>query len=100
MHPLFHMIARFQIPFAKALQLFKAFIQPILLYNAENWSVLTDKQLPKCMSNSERLYEYALKSKTTVAQLKFFKYLLGLSRQAPTMAVLGEVAELPLSLEG
>ena len=45
MMPLYRTIIQFQIPFRKSLKLFRTYIEPILLYNAENLSILTDKQM-------------------------------------------------------
>ena len=96
MIPIYKTIMQFQLPFLKTIQLFQTFIEPILLYNAENWSILTDKQIEKCKNNHHSLYEISLKSPTTTTQLKFSKFILGLNKQCPNMAVLGETAQIPL----
>lgn len=89
---------QFQIPLKKSLKLFHTLIQPILTYNSENWATLTDKQIIKCKADPNQMYELSLKAPITVAQLKFFKFILGVSKQCPTTAILGEVDELPLQL--
>ena len=45
MWPLYRAIARFRIPTETSLKLFHAYISPIALYNAENWAVLSDKNI-------------------------------------------------------
>ena len=44
MHPLLNSIVRFNIPVKTSLNLFHAFISPIILYNTENWATLTNKK--------------------------------------------------------
>ena len=99
MIPLYKTVIQFQMPFNKSLRLFQTFIEPILLYNAENWSILTNKQITKCKNMHNSLYDIGFKSPMTTAQLKYFKFILGLTRQCPNMAVLGEVSETPLFLK-
>ena len=100
MIPLYKTVIQFQMPFSKSLRLFQTFIEPILLYNAENWSILTNKQIEKCKHTHNSLYDIGFnKSPMTSAQLKYFKFILGLTRQCPNMAVLGEVSETPLFLK-
>ena len=45
MRPLFQTIARFNLPVKTSLRIFHAYIEPIALYNAENWTAFTDKEL-------------------------------------------------------
>ena len=100
MAPLFRTIVQFGLPFHQNLRLFLTLIEPILLYNAENWACMSDKEILKCRSDHNRIYESSLKSPTTVAQLRFLKFSLGVNKQCPSMAVLGETAEVPLILKG
>ena len=44
MRPLNQAISRFDIPVKIAIKLFHSYIEPIILYNAENSLILTDKQ--------------------------------------------------------
>ena len=100
MMPLYKTVMQFQMPFRQSLKLFQTYVEPILLYNAENWSSMTDKQIDKCKNNHTSLYELALRLPSTTTQLKYSKFILGLSKQCPNMAVLGEVAEIPVALKG
>ena len=100
MIPLYRLIKQFQIPFGKSLKLFRTYIEPILLYNAENWSTFTEKQIEKCKNNHRIIYENAVATQTTVTQLKFLKFILGVGKQCPTLGVLGECAQVPLTMKG
>lgn len=100
MFPLFRTIIQFRLPFQNALKFFTTYIEPILLYNVENWAAMTDKEIDKCKSDHSRIYENSLQAPSSVVQLKFLKFVLGVSKQCPTMAVLGETAEIPLLLKG
>ena len=84
MMPLYRTIMQFQIPFKNALRLFHTFIEPILLYNSENLSTLSDKQLAKCKNNHNLLYSISLNSPSTITQLKMLKFILGLKNSALT----------------
>ena len=99
MMPLFRVILQFQMPFKQSLQLFHTYIEPILLYNSENWMTFTDKQLEKCRASSLAHYRHAINAPCTTAQLKFYKFILGVKRQTPNLAVFGEIARLPLALK-
>ena len=45
LRPLLCAITRFNIPTKTSIRLFHTLISPIVLYNAENWTILRDKQL-------------------------------------------------------
>ena len=98
MMPLFTTIMQFNIPFHKALQLFQTYVEPILLYNAENFAAMTEKQIEKCKDGRLGIYDIATSSQMTTTQMKFIKFILGVGKQCPNMAVLGEAAVLPLLL--
>ena len=99
MIPLFRTFVQFDIPFRQMLRLCNTLIEPILLYNAENWATMTRKDIEVCKNNHNQIYERSLKAPSTVAQLKYLKFALGVTKQCPTMAVLGETAEVPLQLK-
>ena len=94
--PLIKTAAQFRIPFDRTVRLFKTYVEPILLYNAENWTTFTNRNISKSKENREYIHENSLKAPITTSQLKFFKYALGVGRQTPNLAVLGEIAEIPL----
>ena len=100
MIPLFRTIVQFGLPFSNIIKLFSTLIEPILLYNAENWACMTPREIEKCKRNHSCIYEQSLKSPPTVSQLKYLKFALGVNKQCPSMAVLGETAEVPLILKG
>ena len=100
MMPLFRMIIQFKLSFHQILKLFTAYIEPILLYNAENWACMSSKEIEKCKKDHNKIYEKSMIATTTIPQLKYLKFALGVNKQCPTLAVLGETAEVPLILKG
>ena len=100
MFPLFSVIADFQIPCTKAMQLFNSLIKPIALYNSENWATLTPHQISAIQQNKTSLFSYMTGSETSKVHLKFVKYILGVKRNCSNVAALGEMGELPLLLHG
>ena len=95
--PLIKTAAQFRIPFERTMRLFKTYnVEPILLYNAENWTTFTNKDITKSKENRTYIQESSLKAPITTSQLKFVKYALGVGRQTPNLAVLGEIADIPL----
>jgi hypothetical protein len=100
MIPLYRTIVQFDLPFKNVHKMFTSLIEPILLYNSENWACMTSKEIERCKNDNNRIYELTLGAPATIAQLKFLKFALGVNKQCPTMAVLGETAEVPLLLKG
>ena len=96
MIPLFKTIAQFRIPFTRGINLFRTYVEPILLYNAENWACLTSKEITNCKKDNSLLHKIALDAPPTTCQLKFYKYMLGVGTNSPNLSVLGEVSEHPL----
>ena len=96
--PLMNAIAKFDLPTKTAIQLFHTYISPILLYNVENWSILTNKNL-KDFTDSY-LYDSINTSKTDTMHRKYLKYTLGLPKSSPNLAIYGETGDIPLSLKG
>ena len=98
---LYRTICQFQIPFTKSLDLFRSFTEPIILYNSENLFTLSDSQINKYKLDHNSLFEIALsKMPATQTQLKFIKFILGVNKSCPTMAVLGEAGCVPLAWKG
>ena len=71
MMPLFRTIIQFRLPFQNALKLFLTYVEPILLYNAENWASMTDQEIKKCKNNHSRIYQKSTLALPSVSQLKF-----------------------------
>ena len=90
-------IRRFNIPFKTSVSLFHTFISPILMYNAENWTTLTDLSIQRFDKDS--LFLMTTDSNTDITHRKFLRNILGLSRSCPSLAVYGETGEIPLSLK-
>ena len=68
---------------------------PIILYNVENWATTTDKGLRTFTET-----DLSNNSKADIIHRKALKYILGLSKSCPNMAIHGDTAELPLSIKG
>ena len=95
LRPLLNVICRFKLPFKTSIKLFHTYISPILLYNTEN--MFTDKDLRK--QNSEFIFNNISVSKTDVTHRKFLKFLMGVSKSCPNLAIYGDTGETPLSLK-
>ena len=97
MRPLFQTIARFNLPVKTSLRIFHAYIEPIALYNAENWTALTDKQIEKF--SADTLLQITETGKVDLIHRKFLKYILGTSSSCPNMAMYGDTKEYPLTMK-
>ena len=90
--------ARFNLPVKTSIRLFHTYVSPIILYNVENWGVMTNKGLQD--STKERFWTYILNAKASNIHRKFLKYILGVTKSCPNLAVMGETGEIPLTLKG
>ena len=97
LRPLMCAISRFNIPTKTAINLFHTFVSPIILYSVENWATLTDKKLKNF---NELAFFDNINESTDVIHRKLLKYILGVSKSCPNMAIYGETGEIPLSLKG
>ena len=98
LRPLMCTIARFNIPVKTAIRLFHTFISPILLYNAENWTVLTEKKL-RNIDRCSIFSGWCKTSKVDIIHRKLLKYVLGVSKSCPNLAIYGDTGEIPMSLK-
>ena len=71
MRPLLKTLARFNIPVQTSIKLFHAYIEPIALYNAENWITLTEKQIENF--SAETMLKGIGVSKADISHRKFLK---------------------------
>ena len=97
LRPLLHTMARFNIPVKTSIKLFNTFISPILLYNTENLTCLSDKELTKFDHNF--IFSNIASSKIDVTHRKFLKFVMGVSKSCPNVSIYGETGEIPLSLK-
>ena len=97
LRPLMCAIARFKIPTKTAIKLFHTYISPILLYNTENLSTFSDNDVQKY--NSDFIYNGTLKSKIDISHRKILKYIMGVAKSCPNIAIYGDSGEIPLSLK-
>ena len=98
LRPLMNAIVKFKIPAKTSIRLFHTYISPILLYNVENWSVLTDKKIQNYHVTSP--YVDVSTSKIDLVHRKFLKFILGVPKSCPNLAVYGDTGEIPLSFKG
>ena len=97
MRPIMGAISRFNMPVKISLKLFHSCIAPIMLYNVENWATLSDRNLRNCTVDT---FIGMNDAKANNLHRRFLKYVLGVSKSCPTLAVLGETGEVPLMLKG
>ena len=97
LRPLLCVISRFKIPVKLSIKLFHTFISPILLYNAENWAILSDKEIDKFNSNT--ILDTTSRSKIDLIHRKLLKFILGVSKSSPNLAIYGDTGEVPVSLK-
>ena len=64
----------------------------------ENWSTLTDTQLEKL--NNDSIFSYIDKSPLDSLHRKFLKYILGVNKSSPNLAIYGNTGEVPLTIKG
>ena len=68
------------------------------MYNVENWSILTDKQLGKL--NADSIFDFIDKSSLDSLHRKLLKYTLGVNKSSPNISIYGDTGEIPLSIKG
>ena len=100
MFPLYSVVSQFNISTTQSLNLVQAFIQPIALYNSENWAILSEHKINSINNHTNSLLSYIIASEPDKIGKKFLKYILGLNKSTTTLAVLGECGKFPLFLEG
>ena len=97
LRPLMCVIARFKIPVKTAMNLFHTYISPILLYNTEILSIFSDNDIKKYKNDS--IYQGTATSKIDISHRNFLKYIMGVSKSCPSIALYGDSGEIPLSLK-
>ena len=81
LRPLLNAIARFKIPVKTSIKLFHSYISPILLYNTENVSIFTDKEIRQY--NNEFIFDDITDSKTETTHRKFLQFIMGVLKSCP-----------------
>ena len=69
-----------------------------MLYNAENWGELTEKKLRNF--SLDNFLRETNDAKANILHRKFLKYVLGVTKSCPTLAIMGDTGEIPLVLKG
>ena len=97
LRPLLSAYVKFNIPVRTSINLFHAFVSPILLYNTENWVTLTDNKIQNF--SEKRLIEAISDSRVDTMHRKLLKFLLGVSKSCPNFSMYGETGEIPISFK-
>ena len=100
MFPLWSLLIQFKLPCLEAIKLFESLIRPIALYNAENLAHLTFREIESLRQKKISFLDYLNKSYSSVLHQRFLKYILGVNRSCTNMAILGELGEFPLQMNG
>ena len=64
----------------------------------ENWITHSDMQVNKL--NADNFFDFVDKSPLDILHRKLLKYVLGVNRSAPNMAIYGDTGEVPLTVKG
>ena len=91
------MCNRHNIPVKTSIKLFHTYISPIILYNSENLSTLSDNELVKFDNNF--IFSNISTSKIDTTHRKLLKFILGVSKSCPNHAIYGETGEIPISMK-
>ena len=98
LYPIIDTIFKFNLKPSKAIYSFNHLIKPIIMYGSEILAPFTKHQLDTLDKDNEMLSECAIKSEAQKVHVKFCKTILGLKRNCPTLAVLGELGEFPVTI--
>ena len=96
MLPLMSIIAQFKLPIVDSLHLFRTYIKPILLYNCENWALLTSHQINALKDDKSSLLAYLFTDPLETTHQRYIKYILGVNKSCSNYATLGELGKLPI----
>ena len=96
--PVINAISKLDLPTSTAIKLFNTYVSPIILYNVENWAILSEKNFLK--TDEMQLFNMTYTSTTDTLHRKCLRYVLGLNNSTPNLALYGETGEIPLSLKG
>ena len=94
MFPLLDTTFKFWLGIPKSLSLFDMLIEPILLYGSEIWGSYSHHQLDSISRDPNLFCRYMIDSQTGKSKLKFYKSILGLKRNTPSLAVYGELGTI------
>ena len=100
MHPLIDTIKKFNLGVKMSMDLFSTLIKPILLYGSEVWTAFSNHQLTTISDTPNSLGRYLVSCQIEKTNLKFCKRILGVKRNCPSLAIYGELGNLPLLLPG
>ena len=96
--PLVSTIKTFDLPPMLSLALFRQLISPILTYGCEIWGSYTQHQLRSMELDKCFISEYAVDNEIENVHLKFCKMLLGVKRNCSSLAVLGDLGKISVTM--
>ena len=98
MFPSIDTIFKFDLNIKKSIDLLHRLIPPIVLYRCEIWSAFSQHQINTMSTNPHMSGHYSTNMNSERIYLKFLKLILGVKRNCPSLCVLSETGELPLTI--
>ena len=96
--PLLTTLREFDLAHDQALAFFVKLITPILSYGSEIWASCTQQHLKVMSHDSSRFVEYAVENELKRVHLRFCKNVLGVKRNTPHLATMGDFRIFPVTL--
>ena len=100
MFPLVDTVWKFDPGIKHSIGLLHKLISPMVLYGSGVWSSFSNHQLKKLSKDPSIFNSYLIGNQIEMVQFKFLKLVSGLKRNCLTLAVLREVGEFPIALNG
>ena len=98
MFPLIDTIFKFDLNIKKSIDLFHRLIAPTVLYGYEIWSTYSQHQINTMSTDPHIFGHYSINKNSERMHLKFLKLILGVKRNCPSLCVLGQTGEFPLTI--
>ena len=98
MFPLIDTIFKFDLNIKTSIDLFHKLIVPIVLYGCEIRSTYSQHQINTMSTDPHMFGHYSINMNSERMHLKFLKLVLRVKRNCPSLCVLGETGELPLTI--
>ena len=93
------MLFKFDFDPNLSIELFSKLIVPIITYNSEIWSIISDKNITKLSNGKIELEKLYLNAPIEKLQMHCLRNILGLSNKCTRIAVLGEMGCYPVLLQ-
>ena len=93
------MLFKFDFDPNLSIELFSKLIVPIITYNSEIWSIISDKNITKLSNGKIELEKLYLNAPIEKLQMHCLRNILGLSNKCTRIAVLSEMGCYPVLLQ-